>query len=106
MNLFKDEITSIDRGSVIQTFDVSVIDNHNFLLSNRILSHNSGKSTGAISSAKYTSKKAGIKFNIKNICPNEQVYVQLVPYAKFQEQYIIDEQLEQHTGLFIDPIGL
>lgn len=59
----------------------------------------SGKTTGAISTAKYVSKKAGLEFKVDNICPDEQYYVQKVPDAKFQEQYIIDEQLEQHTGI-------
>lgn len=99
MKIITDEIVSIDTAGIEQTFDVSVVDNHNFLLSNEILSHNSGKTTGAISTHKYIATKTLVPFTVDDVLPNEQYYPDAVKYAKPHQSIIIDEQKEQQTGL-------
>lgn len=59
----------------------------------------SGKSTGGISICKYISSRTGVVFLVDNICPNEQYYNQSIRDAVDNQCLLIDEQLEQHTGL-------
>lgn len=98
MKFRTDIVESISSAGIVQTFDVSVADNHNFLLSNGVLSHNSGKSTGAISTHKYISLRTGIPFLAKHVCPNEQYYIDLVKVAVDNQGIVVDEQLETHVG--------
>jgi hypothetical protein len=58
-----------------------------------------GKTTGAISTHKYIAQRSGVEFTIEMICPNEQYFVQRIPYAANNTSMIVDEQMEQHTGL-------
>lgn len=58
-----------------------------------------GKTTGAISTHKYIGQMSGVEFTIEMICPNEQYFVQRIPYAANNTSMIVDEQMEQHTGL-------
>lgn len=99
MKIHVDEVESVSSAGIVQTFDVSVSDNHNFVLSNDILSHNSGKSTGAISVGKYVSMRTGVKFTPKHVCPNEQYYIDLVKVAVDNQFIVVDEQLETHVGM-------
>lgn len=93
-----ESIVSITPIGQSQTIDLSVYPNNNFLLSNGVLSHNSGKSTGGISVCKYVSGRTHVLFTVGMICPNEQYYNQLIPKALPNSCLLIDEQLEQHTG--------
>jgi len=59
----------------------------------------SGKTTGAISSAKYVSKRTGVKFGVENVCANEQYYIKAVKDAVDNQCIVVDEQLETHVGI-------
>jgi hypothetical protein len=98
VELIEDEIISVDTSDIRQTFDISVAGNHNFMLANDILSHNSGKTTGMISTAKYITRFTNVPFIPHYVCSNEQYYIQRVKNAVDDQSLVIDEQLETHVG--------
>jgi len=60
----------------------------------------SGKSSVAIAFCKFISGLTGIPFTLKNICPNEIIYLQRLkdPNLPNGSVFLIDEQTETHTG--------
>jgi len=91
-------IRSIEKGRRETVYDMHIPQTHCFI-SNGVLSHNSGKSTVAMSFGVYISSLTHVPFTPYHICANESEYYQKVKGAKFNEVYQIDEQKESKWGI-------
>jgi len=61
----------------------------------------SGKSTVGVAVCKFISALTGVPFTLKNLCPNEIIYLQRLkdPNLPNGSVFLIDEQTETHTGV-------
>jgi hypothetical protein len=98
--MYFEEIESITEVGEDRTFDLKVSPNENFLLSNGILSHNSGKSTLSTGVCKYVSKINNVPFPLSHISPNEIMYLEKLRTFNAPDGscWQIDEQTETHAG--------
>jgi hypothetical protein len=84
------KIKSIENIGKDETFDLKVYPNHNFFLSNGILTHNSGKSTLAI----HLAKKGCIWFKIKDdIIFSRKELIEKISNAEKKSYIVLDEAI-------------
>ena len=81
------KIKSIKQIGIKQTYDVKVYPNHNFFLSNGILSHNSGKSILAQQIAHYLDPT----FNIDRMCLTGEEFLKNLNKSKKGQAIVMDE---------------
>lgn len=101
-------ITKIENSGLADVYDIHVPQTHNYI-ANDILSHNSGKSTVALSLDVFITNHTKTPFTVEeNICSNESEYYQKVKNAKFNTVYHIDEQKEAKfgSGSFREEMGI
>ena len=82
-----------------KVYSIEVKDNHNFFLTNGMLSMNSGKSLAMICLCKIISDYTGVPFTVeRNIIFNESQFLNIIEDANFHEIFLVDETEVGHTG--------
>lgn len=93
-------ISSIRKIDEEQTYDLKVEKNHNFILDNGILTHNSGKSIGALWTGWVLSRFSGGRFSADFVYRNRVSLIEDVKKARRYDTFILDElkKLERTIG--------
>ncbi len=90
--MLTERIVSIEKVGKRGTFDLHVLKNHNFLLGNGILTHNSGKSYSAMFVAEKLSGYLGRNLSIDNVGFNLTEVLGIAEKAEIGSVIIMDEQ--------------